>query len=121
MTCRYCEGKTATTDTSNPEFVIHREAPKCAFPEGVFVDANWDCGTMNHLRDIAEYRNDSIWNEDQWGGIIPVPDAGKFIVLGWYKSRGRTENARVMNECYWDELNLTTAYAVIAAAREGKP
>ena len=71
------------------------DPPKCAFPEGVFVSDNWNCATMNELRDIV-YKL-ATWNEDQYTAAIPL-DCGWFIVLGWYKNRGRTELCAVVDE-----------------------
>ena len=67
-------------------------APKCAFPAGIFDSVNWNCATMNALRDLAE--------EDDRYGVTSARDRSvaviyfnnMFLVLGWYKHRGQTEH-----------------------------
>jgi len=85
MTCKLCK------ERGKPE--SFGSDPKCAFPDGVFTSDNWNCATMNALRDIAgSYRHG---NEDQYAEVIPATDDDEctHIVLTWYKSRGRTEGA----------------------------
>jgi hypothetical protein len=68
----------------------------CAFPNGRFVSANWNCATMNALRDATErLRAARGYTEDQNAALLPWD--GHFILLGWYKSRGRTDVARVLD------------------------
>jgi hypothetical protein len=63
--------------------------PLCAFDEkGKFLKNNWNCQLMNRLRDYAEY--DPIWNDDNNLGVLAI-DNGDYVILGWYKSRGRTD------------------------------
>lgn len=90
--------------------------PRCAFLDGVFNGDNWNCATANALRDIAD--------EDGWGennsdrrtwayrddlaaasfGVIYVdetdtdPGGGYYVVMSWYKRRGRTGQIYVMND-----------------------
>ena len=81
--CKKCEDRAKTWNGS---------APNCAFDErGVFSSDNWNCATMNELRKIAEEREQ--WNEDQYIAAIPIIGEGTFVVLSWYKHRGRTEGA----------------------------
>ncbi len=68
--------------------------PKCAFIEGVFSTLNWNCATMNVLRDVAAELDRVIYSEDNWAALLNYD--GGFIVLGWYKNRGRTEFAQVL-------------------------
>ncbi len=77
------------------------DPPKCAFTSGIFSDDNWNCATMNDLRDIAEeigmlHRNDEIGSF----GMVPFEDGecSGTIVLAWYKNRGRTEHAHFLTE-----------------------
>ena len=67
--------------------------PKCAFRSGVFDTNNWQCATMNALRDLAEEQ--TVRTEDNSAAIIPILGEGGFILMRWYKERGRTENACV--------------------------
>ena len=90
--------------------------PKCAFaPTGVFVADNWQCATMNALREIA--RDTKImWTCDQHAALLPLE--GGFIVLGWYKDRGRTEYAGYLQDYVCGPLTLRTAEAYLSAAKE---
>lgn len=94
---------------------------KCAFEKGVFDHDNWNCETMNALRDRCDYqlRDDSSAGSI---GVIHIPDveAGGelqqgYIVMTWYKRRGKTGQAYVANDD--DEpvpLTLKTAEYVIS-------
>ena len=64
--------------------------PKCAFVDGVFSGENWNCATMNALRERVESssRHAVHWNEDVNAALLPA--GGGFLLLAWYKSRGRT-------------------------------
>lgn len=65
-------------------------APKCAFESEVFSGNNWNCATMNALRELVEDK--AVWNDDQYLAMKSTGQ-GIFIVLSWYKRRGRTEGA----------------------------
>ena len=72
--------------------------PVCAFTS-VFEDSrfftknNWNCATMNALRQIAE--QNEVCRDDEYVGVVPFGDG--FIVMTWYKRRGNTANAIVMS------------------------
>lgn len=83
--CRRCKERGKTWEGDDPE---------CAFTKTFFSPDNWNCATMNALRDLAEER--TIWNDDSQAAILPIPDGG-FLVLRWYKNRGRTEVAAVLS------------------------
>jgi hypothetical protein len=70
--------------------------PKCAFPENTFISENWNCATMNELRDLAQDTNQIVWSEDHSCAALVVPGEPCFIILGWYKSRGQTEYASLL-------------------------
>ena len=74
-------------------------------PGGRFTSENWNCLTANALRDHAERRE--TWSEGQYLGVIPFD--GAFIVLSWYKHRGRTEGAWMVFE--GEALPLTLEHA----------
>ncbi|MET0601840.1 MAG: hypothetical protein ABW167_07610 [Baekduia sp.] len=72
--------------------------PRCGFnADGTFNTSNWNCATLNELRDRA---GDAVWNEDDWVSILRAPEIKKpggsllvvFVLLRWYKSRGRTDS-----------------------------
>lgn len=92
-------------------------AAVCAFPDGyAFNTDNWNCQTMVRLRLLAEELRDALGhhtvsgpvftvNVDQWCLVLPLPwlhrgpgyaeppTMGDFIILYWYKHRGRCEQA----------------------------
>lgn len=119
MTCKLCNerGKTWSGDD-----------PKCAFKDNLFTTDNWNCATMNELRRISDEIETKMRNDMSCAsvGIVPLDndyldymeyenvDSG-YIVMTWYKERGRTGNALIM----WDEqvrpLTELEAVAVIEA------
>ncbi len=80
--------------------------------DGKFKGDNWNCPIMNKLRKIAE--DNAIWNEDQYCALIPIRDAcGAFLVLSWYKRRGETEGAWVVDENKVYALTIDIANSII--------
>ena len=114
MPCQLCieRGKVWTGDD-----------PKCAFENGVFSPDNWNCATMNRLREIAEELGTTMRDDNSCGSIGYVPlDAdyapddfdtySGYIVMMWYKDRGKTGNAVFMTD---DEtVPLTIRHAELA-------
>ena len=98
MTCRRCLERGKTTD---------RTDPKCAFESGTFSPDNWDCGTMNALRERGEKTRS--YCEDQSAALVPIFREGRYIILGWYKNRGKTEYAGVLDEEEIKPLSLEDA------------
>ena len=73
---------------------------KCAFlPVGkMFYKENWNCKLMCDIREILETKMyDSIaWSADQKCVVVPVnSESGTFAIIGWYKSRGKTEMFKI--------------------------
>ncbi len=68
--------------------------PTCAFLGGVFNIENWNCATMNELRSLAE--SSTVWSEDNNFGVVPYD--GLFVLMKWYKRRGRTDFAGVFDD-----------------------
>lgn len=87
---------------------------RCAFPDGSFNSDNWNCATANALRGKAEGKE--VWTDDQSAALLPWN--GRFIVLGWYKSRGRTEYLGWLDGTAFAPLTLAQAQAYLAAALE---
>lgn len=96
--------------------------PVCAFTSGGlenrFSFINWNCATMNKLRNIAEKLG--LTYRDNLGagsfGALPFegPNYQGYIVMTWYKNRGKTDNAILM--CYDEpirELTLDIAMEAI--------
>lgn len=104
-----------------------RETPKnweggerrCAFPNGVFVSENWNCETMNRLRILEEDQIDSnvCHSEDQKAVLLdtdPESDPCKFVLLCWYKNRGRTDQAFLLGGEGTQPLTIRAAEATLA-------
>jgi hypothetical protein len=95
--------------------------PKCAFPEGVFVDDNWNCATANALRDIAEIALDdparkdvfALWDSDENLGAFCA--GGFFVVLSWYKRRGQTGKILKLESDTMEPLTLEDAEKAISS------
>lgn len=83
--------------------------PKCAFMEGFFDPDNWNCATVAVLRSFA--RDLAEYSQDHYAWLTPISGEG-FLVLHWYKSRGRTERCLFMSS---DELRHATLAEVEAA------
>jgi len=111
MTCKLCQERGKTWDGADPQ---------CAFESDVFSPDNWNCATMNTLRDIAESLGTTMHRDldDASIGYVPLGDDGEYsgyVVMTWYKNRGRTGNALIM----WDDEpveELTEAAALQAIA-----
>jgi hypothetical protein len=112
MICELCE--------KDPKPGHFAERRRCAFEAEEFSRDNWQCGTMNALRDAGEAF--SLRDDEQNGSIcvVPIPWndnqlAQGYIVLGYYKNRGRTGSAVIVEE---DEepRRLTHSVAALVAA-----
>jgi hypothetical protein len=78
----------------------------CAFEGEIFNPNNWMCATMNELRDLVEDWGNNIYDykhlEDEKISTIPINDISiesphMFLVLSWYKRRGRTGFASLID------------------------
>lgn len=92
--------------------------PKCAFPEGVFVTNNWNCATMNAIRDMVERNRFRRFHVDEERiGLIIAPETERllpgFVVICWYKNRGKNPVARFMDSAECTPLTLERAESVI--------
>ncbi len=95
--------------------------PICAFPTMVFDGNNWQCQTMNELRAAVDHgvfatRTSAgrVYGEDCSVGVLAF-DRG-FVVMSWYKDRGRTDQAVVMaddHEQVPEPLTLAVAESVL--------
>ena len=96
------------------------DAPKCGFPQGVFDASNWNCATLNDLRELAEDLGVRQREDDQSAALIPCdPGNGNwpYVVLEWYKNRGRTDAAWELNgETAPAPLTLETAETILRLA-----
>lgn len=110
MSCGRCEerGKTWPGDD-----------PVCGFPGGVFTIKNWNCATLNELRDMAEDLGVVIYNDDDYAALLTeprLPDGrgGGYLVLKWYKHRGRTDYAGHLTDTM-ETLTLAVAERTLDA------
>lgn len=85
---------------------------KCAFLNGVFNTDNWNCSIMNELRDLCE---NVVWSNDQNASLLPIDGFGEYtyLFLGWYKNRGRTEQAFLISDRSTKQLALEDALKII--------
>lgn len=90
--------------------------PICGFTErGRFKTDNWNCATLNDLRDLVE--PSQIWSEDDYVAAIPRGRGEPgFLVLCWYKRRGRTDRAFLLSSDWRRPLTLKEAEAILAEA-----
>lgn len=85
MPCLLCRKRGKTWEGSDPI---------CAFGKnGVFKQDNWNCATMNVLREFAEELGFYHRDDMNAGSIGFVPFEDGYIVMTWYKNRGATDNA----------------------------
>ena len=87
--CLRCEERGKTWEGSDP---------RCAFPgRGLFVSDNWNCATMGLLRSLVEGFDDEVFSDDHYAGFLSIP-GGAWLLLQWYKRRGRTDQLYLMRE-----------------------
>jgi hypothetical protein len=92
--------------------------PSCGFdPSGVFTADNWNCATLDSLRDLEVA--EECYDSDQRLRVVPLN--GKFIILGWYKARGRVEVARMVDSEKVEPLTLQAAEEWLTAYGVGMP
>lgn len=79
----------------------------CAFADGstVFREDNWNCFTMSVLRENA-YKRKTRWGDNSLGFVVVGEDRATdtlpmgFVVMAWYKDRGRTGQAAFIDESF---------------------
>ena len=88
--------------------------PKCAFYNHEFIADNWNCATMNELRRLITNRGYKHRDDNAAAtiGVLHVGevervnienretvlDGGFYIVMTWYKERGRVGRAVAMSD-----------------------
>lgn len=114
--CPLCKNRGKTWNGSDP---------RCAFSDkGDFISENWNCATMNKLRDLCCKYGTVMRDDNSCGtiGYLPMdndyaPDNfetfGGYIVLIWYKSHGRTDNAVFISDDECVPLTLRHAETAI--------
>src|SRR5277367_6706900 len=105
MICRLCERRIK-------DWV--GDDARCAFnSDGTFAADNWNCEMMNRLRKSCEdslftgSSQATLYTDDQTLGVHARD--GKFLILGWYKSRGAVESAFVVDGSITRKLNYAEA------------
>ena len=90
--CKLC------TERGTPEYFA--SIPKCAFPNGTYTNDNWQCVTMGELRVAAVIHGYVTRQNDESIGVLKVPDAvgNGYLVMNWYKSRGATGGALILED-----------------------
>ena len=100
MMCRAC-----SKSELPPNFLSER---RCAFLTGEFSGDNWNCETMCLLRDRAE--EGAVYAEDEWASVFAIHNSDRgpfspldieFVMLHWYKRRGRTSTCLVYDGTSW--------------------
>lgn len=93
--CKACDKRGKTWEGDDPV---------CGFSNNTFDPSNWNCASLNYLRLVAEELHVIDSMEDTHIATIPVKidDYLGWIVLSWYKSRGKTSSARFI----FDEIDI---------------
>ena len=92
---------------------------RCAFESGVFSAENWQCETLNKLRIIEEgqFESNVVYNDDHSAVLIAMDsekDHGLFLLLTWYKNRGKTDHALIVGANGVHPLTLEAAEETLA-------
>lgn len=106
MVCQACEKRGKTWQGSDP---------KCAFDAGEFTPDNWNCATLNELREHLFYGQSTVdyrcHDDDQHVATVALDwdsecesesklvRSARSLWVSWYKSRGRTESIWLLGEC----------------------
>ena len=86
--CKLCEIRVKDWNGSDP---------RCGFDSnGDFTDNNWNCATLINLRCLITDHDEEVYADDQYSGLIPL--GASFVLLSWYKRRGGTEGAWIVDE-----------------------
>jgi len=133
--CKLCEEfyNRYPLDGDGYHVISHREKMmpiRCAFDKnGRFHKRNWNCMTLNALREIAESHKDCYhYRDDIYAGtiyVLPIPAPNEvtddvqrgYIVMTCHKGHGTIDRAIVINEDDIEILTLKTAEWVIKAYR----
>ena len=80
MTCKECKK-------------LHGEGVECAFEGETFSSDNWNCWTLSILREKYWQFDDIHESLDDYATLIPYTKKYEnwFVFMGWYKSRGKTD------------------------------
>ena len=99
--CKMCQERGKTWNGGDPE---------CGFLESKFSPANWNCATVNAIRDICDARPKGVdyqYCEDENYATVKIDDLlndregrwmGYALWVQWYKSRGRTQQMFLLGD-----------------------
>lgn len=114
MQCKLCREREKTYVGS---------IPQCAFNvdnTGTFNSDNWNCATMNALREKAAELKTNYRDDQAAGsiGYVPYEDfdgelSNGYIVMTWYKERGKTDMAFLVSTD--DEIEQLTEQMALDA------
>lgn len=110
MRCKYCDYECPEKDWTGDDRV-------CGFNEnGIFMHRNWRCAILDDLRLKAD---DWVFihnHYDEHISVIPMPtnyiDYGDFVIVTWYKSRGRTEGVYISKDGIIKHADISIANIV---------
>lgn len=93
--CKECEKRGKTWEGNDPV---------CAFDsDGKFQD-NWNCATLNIIREHMLCSNTMCHGFDESLGVFAYENM--FLILRWYKSRGRIDELLILNK-WGDYMDMT--------------
>lgn len=100
MPCEMCNKRGKTWEGGDPE---------CAFENNIFSSENWNCATVNAIRDICyegqnpmpegvDYRY--CYGDQKYATIFTdyIEGVGIALWVSWYKNRGGTDAMWVLDE-----------------------
>jgi hypothetical protein len=73
--CKLCDNTPVPTYFASPR--------KCAFVDGVFTFDNWNCVTMNYLRELIADAGITSHNSDENIGVISIPESSDGVYRGF--------------------------------------
>ena len=93
-----------------------KNVPRCAFVTGEFSPDNFRCSTMKKLRDMCYANPHAIIQSEEQSIVVFAGVDTRFVILEWYKDRGKTEKAYMSceNEEGTRPLSLEEANKIIA-------
>jgi len=117
MDCKRCE------QLKKANSAVYDSSRKCAFKLGEFHAENWNCGTMQELREIVFDSDIEVYSNDENAAILVAPEKTEstHVFLAWYKHRGKTSMAQEWTiDDVLKPLTLKTAEAVIELYLDGR-
>ena len=94
---------------------------RCAFPGGHptsrLSSDNWNCATMNQARDFAKKSPSGslTCSDGQSLFVLPLQD-GEWLMMSWYKTRGRTDACFIFDGDGVIDINLSSLRAALPGA-----